>query len=1137
MEERKRKNPWLGLQSYQEGEVLYGRDDDIRDLTQCVINDTDTLLYGKSGIGKSSILNAGILPAARRFGYRPFIVRLDHKEPQSYLSQIKAVIGADVMREVIPCKDLARESLYEFFHRHTFHEANGERMKLLIIFDQFEEIFTLQGDSQRKKQFFAELADQLNDIVPAYLQNDVMQSPTDVSEMKVVDANNFGALFDSLDLGTESGLPDFVEDNDIHFVFTIREDFLSEFEYFTAAIPSLKQNRYCLRPINDEQAAQIILRPIPGLISKPVAKLILEKVTGRTDFDLDGVPEVEVDSAVLSLYLNRLYDACTGDVITTNLVEQKGGEIISDFYSDAISELSDDSVEYLEDKLLNGQGRRENVTIFDALASKHLTQQEISRLCNEKKILRQFNYAGDLRIELVHDILCPVVKAHKELRALLKEQEEEKRRLDAERQELIMQRQRDYRRFRRTMLWTVAIVILALGAYLINAYWNQWEYSEYYTAFTRQNGWPVGVGARLDEQARKQTAVFYRLSRKGRNGSRPFVEVQVCSFADVIIPNFRSPLVGTIEGHDIKAEAFSQLNLQVRTIRFTAENDATNTAVGRELYYDEADKLLYALNYYHSVDHNATSVGQKASFMWAVYVDRNGLPMHVRDNGADRMKVFLNSSEDEKRDRLEVKYMFYDEQGSPQCNDIGCYGFRLTYNDDLTLDSIFHLDPFSLENMVEVRQYQENKVTSTYYNIGAGIHQTSHRLLGHAKRVEILDDFGRIAERIFYMADGQLVHGKSPYAIERHYYDTQNREDSVAYFNQDGQQQAYILFHYSAIDNTPSELMHYELHRKQPFLTYARIRHTQGPRSENIEDDRQNGYFRHEIITTDSAQQLIEFSYVDRQGQPVFDSIQQCSRYVERSLAVGDGIVRVKRYYDIDGTLYRNPDDPRVPAIDSAYYDAQGMRRTQINFDADGQVLTSMGYDYKDGVEITRYALSLDGRTPIRCPEWEIDGLCYYKLNNVKNAQTDFNLAYIQAVSEYDGCSSYAYFPSHSDTLHYDFTPVVTAMGEDWQRQVQTAVIIPPAPVEAQTVNYIHITDLSGSGYISGLRDGDLLLEQNRTGTSDVQITALRYHRDHKRWEIIGPLHINETSKGFKIYPVAYTEEEYEYFSKWRDSL
>ena len=76
MEELNSKNPWLGLESYKEGEVLYGRDDDIRDLTQCVLNDIDTLLYGKSGIGKSSILNAGILPAARRNGYIPIMVRL-----------------------------------------------------------------------------------------------------------------------------------------------------------------------------------------------------------------------------------------------------------------------------------------------------------------------------------------------------------------------------------------------------------------------------------------------------------------------------------------------------------------------------------------------------------------------------------------------------------------------------------------------------------------------------------------------------------------------------------------------------------------------------------------------------------------------------------------------------------------------------------------------------------------------------------------------------------------------------------------------------------------------------------------------------------------------------------------------------
>lgn len=44
MEELIIKNPWLGLESYKEGEVLYGRDDDIRDLSQSVLNDADTLL-------------------------------------------------------------------------------------------------------------------------------------------------------------------------------------------------------------------------------------------------------------------------------------------------------------------------------------------------------------------------------------------------------------------------------------------------------------------------------------------------------------------------------------------------------------------------------------------------------------------------------------------------------------------------------------------------------------------------------------------------------------------------------------------------------------------------------------------------------------------------------------------------------------------------------------------------------------------------------------------------------------------------------------------------------------------------------------------------------------------------------------
>ena len=70
------KNPWLGLKSYREGEILYGRDEDIRSLSQQILNDTDTVLYGRSGIGKSSIINAGVIPSARRHNIKPIYIHL-----------------------------------------------------------------------------------------------------------------------------------------------------------------------------------------------------------------------------------------------------------------------------------------------------------------------------------------------------------------------------------------------------------------------------------------------------------------------------------------------------------------------------------------------------------------------------------------------------------------------------------------------------------------------------------------------------------------------------------------------------------------------------------------------------------------------------------------------------------------------------------------------------------------------------------------------------------------------------------------------------------------------------------------------------------------------------------------------------
>lgn len=1126
MAQNSKKNPWMGLESYSEGEVLYGRDDDIRDLSQCVLHDNETLLYGKSGIGKSSILNAGILPSARRHGFVPVIIRLSHKPQDNYFDQIAAAVGQALggnVQEVVPRHRPDGESLYEYFHRHKFYSTDGERAKLLIIFDQFEEIFTLQSTETVKKHFFAELADLLNNVVPAELQREAIQPAEHQEVVTVTDTTNLDDILGGIDLGGIDDAPEYVTDNETHFVFTIREDFISEFEYYTSAIPSFKRNRYGLRPINEEQAAQIILRPVPGLISRDVARLIIEKVTGRTDFELDGLPEIEVDSAVLSLYLNRLYEASGGNTITARLVEQKGGEIIADFYADAISGISDSTVEYLENMLLNGQGRRDNITIYDAINEGHATSAELDTLCNQKKILRQFNYAGDLRIEYIHDILCPVVKAHKDARDLAKQQE-------AERQRLVLERVRERRRFKRVFIWSASIISLILGTWLFVWYWNQMEYSVYYPSFTRQNGWPIGVGEELSEAQAHSRAVSYRLVRKGRNPKRHFTYVEVCSSdKHVYLPNFRSPLVGKDEQNDQRAAAFSKLNRRVRLIRFAAENDASSSRVSREQYYDENSNLLYAINYYHSLDQDSLLAGQ-VSFVWAVYVNNEGLPLRVRDNGADRMKVFYGNSDDAKLDKLEVKYMFYDEQASPQMNDLGCYGFRVVYRPDRTVDSLFHLDPFTFEELVEVRDYSGNQTTSAFSPVGSP-RLVNHPVLGYARRQEIEDEKGNVTETRFFGADGHLLQNGAR-AIELCHYDVHNRVDSITYCDADRRPVGYRVLKYNGFDNVYSQEYRYALSADGRMgLTYMQSHQVKGGVTDNVVDDRIGGHYRHERIVTDNARQVTEYSYLDRGGHLVFDSLMQCSRYTMRTSKSGVGTVCVKHFYGQDGQLSRGEG---VVAVDSTYYDSS--RRCQVTFDADGRVVKSMGYEYKDGVEVTRYALSLDGHTPIRCPEWEIDGLCYYRLNTVKNARTDFNLAYIQAVSEYPGCASFVYFPDMPKAAQYEFDPVQNSLGGDWTRLTSTTVSIPPVAAGARQVQYVHITQMPGSAHRAGLRDGDLLLDKRSAGGQS-RVSVLRYHRDRQRWERLSDIVIPVVDSGMEVYPVAYTEEEYSQYLKALNSL
>ena len=83
------QHPWIGLASFTEGdrEFFAGRGDEIEQLLRLVRRDTLTLLYGISGLGKTSLLQAGLFPALRDENYLPVPIRLDFLESAAPLAK------------------------------------------------------------------------------------------------------------------------------------------------------------------------------------------------------------------------------------------------------------------------------------------------------------------------------------------------------------------------------------------------------------------------------------------------------------------------------------------------------------------------------------------------------------------------------------------------------------------------------------------------------------------------------------------------------------------------------------------------------------------------------------------------------------------------------------------------------------------------------------------------------------------------------------------------------------------------------------------------------------------------------------------------------------------------------------------
>jgi WD40 repeat protein len=453
-----RDNPWPGLDPFDETdrEYFHGRTVESGELVRLVRREPLTVLFGRSGLGKTSLLKAGLFPLLRDEDYLPVYVRLDHADGAPSLRdqiflELNAACEPERVQATQPGTD---ENLWSFFHRRDaeFWSDRNRPVTPVVVLDQFEEIFTVgqktEAAKARSTAFLVELGDLVENRPPDAIRHALEADPLSARQFDFKRAA-------------------------VRLVLSFREDFLAEMEELKNQIPSLMYNRFRLLAMNGEQAYDVITRRKEALVDDDVARRIL-RLAWRNEPSppvnpLD-FPRIEIDPALLSVVCSelnhkRLQAKPPLDRITLELLEDADREILSGFYERGMDGLDPRVRAFVEDELITDRGYRDSHAQEDALTLPGVTFEAIDALIR-RRLVRVDERQSVRRLELTHDVLTRVVKESRDHRHAREAEEEARSREQAAHQ----QQQRNRRILALVLLGAVVVVILSLLAT-----WFAWD--------------------------------------------------------------------------------------------------------------------------------------------------------------------------------------------------------------------------------------------------------------------------------------------------------------------------------------------------------------------------------------------------------------------------------------------------------------------------------------------------------------------------------------------------------------------------------------------------------------------------------------------------------------------------------------
>jgi WD40 repeat protein len=396
-----RENPWPGLAAFREQDhhFFHGRETESEALHRLVMRERLTVLFGLSGLGKTSLLSAGLSPRLRPDNVLPVYIRLDYSDRAPALrTQVeRAIVTAAEGAQVEAPAHREGETLWEYFHRQDadFWSVRNRPVTPLLVFDQFEEIFTLARPDAGPEKHARAFLDELSDLVEGRPAEEVKRRIDCAPE----EARRF-----SFNL------------HRYKILISLREDFLPDLEELRRRMPTIVHNRMRLRRMPGDSALRVVTRAGEHLIDPAVAAAVIRFVAGGDDDR--PLPELEVEPALLSLVCRELNNKRRqrGEArITAALLEGNRKEILTDFYERCVSDMPTPVRAFVEDRLLTVSGYRDSMALENALSISGVEKAAVEQLV-ARRLLRLEHWGGVPRVELTHDVLTGVIRTSRDTR-------------------------------------------------------------------------------------------------------------------------------------------------------------------------------------------------------------------------------------------------------------------------------------------------------------------------------------------------------------------------------------------------------------------------------------------------------------------------------------------------------------------------------------------------------------------------------------------------------------------------------------------------------------------------------------------------------------------------------------------------